>query len=971
MFERKIYFTGILLLTAVFVGQFFCHPVLAAPAYNQTTGVYTDDFADNTGFTTRSYVNVNAGKLQLTHDDDQTAFTAPYKTSGYAYSAKIIPTSVAEWGTLSFDAVIPEGTTLKVQVYDYYDADYNAPYSDIYLTGNSTGFSTSPIDISGLPIYSSTLTARDKITRINIKVTMTTTNTDTPTLDNLQLTWTTSQGDLTAQPLYNSPWPTELLNNQGTLRSAYANSSVYPAFKWARDKKTTNNSLYTNLIYDGKIYYSDYYEDPYLYAINRDTGVALWQKQYFPFGHPSVSQNGTFYEWDISNDTFIAVDLADGSVKWTYASLAGHGNAYTTIGDDGMIYFITAPSSNANFTVYAMNPDGSVEWTKNLDPTIYDDLIGRIMIGPDDNLYLATPSSNDSTNKYTGLGRLYSLSPTDGAVNWSYEVGDVGGEATAIDDDGVIYVGIEDVTSSGQAKKIYAFNSDGSVKWSRNHLSSNDIGYYKFALRSDNVLVAHRYNASYASYYLDGFDTADGDLLWSIPSSYYGKEFFLDKNNGLFEDYSDDAGVVSEKYYDADRNLKWKIYYNYSVADGTNSQYYYFGFYRGPIMDERGWLYGGFSRFYYDASRTEIVANEFLQYFALAPWTLTNSSSISGIKLEGDTLNFSATTSMLETNPLFGGTNQVQVVLDNGDKVPLSYSSTAANGDTVWTGSYTFPKSGLGCGTHSYTVEASQTYLQTDITTHFASAPTNSNNTGITASGTFTSIGCGGGFEPEAYNPPTPPTGAGFQVIINNNDKTTNDREVTLNLIGGPDTAKISLSNTLDFKNAIQENYQATKQWDLCSSSGNIIKNTFCPAGEKIVYAKFFTKYGVATSAVFDAISYQPINTPSAARPLNIGKILGVNNSNTFLKDLKLGQTNFDVKRLQIFLNSDPDTQIARSGPGSPGQETFFFGSLTKLSVIKFQEKYAEDILVPLGLKQGTGFVSKNTRLKINELMGK
>ena len=90
-----------------------------------------------------------------------------------------------------------------------------------------------------------------------------------------------------------------------------------------------------------------------------------------------------------------------------------------------------------------------------------------------------------------------------------------------------------------------------------------------------------------------------------------------------------------------------------------------------------------------------------------------------------------------------------------------------------------------------------------------------------------------------------------------------------------------------------------------------------------------------------------------------------------FTADLKAGFIGNSVKQLQIFLNSDPDTRLAKSGPGSPGKETNIFGSLTKAAVIKFQEKYAKDILAPWGLTKGTGFVGKTTRAKINELIGK
>ena len=84
--------------------------------------------------------------------------------------------------------------------------------------------------------------------------------------------------------------------------------------------------------------------------------------------------------------------------------------------------------------------------------------------------------------------------------------------------------------------------------------------------------------------------------------------------------------------------------------------------------------------------------------------------------------------------------------------------------------------------------------------------------------------------------------------------------------------------------------------------------------------------------------------------------------------NLKVGSRGEDVMSLQKFLNSYPDTSIADTGPGSAGNETYLFGGLTKKAVIKLQEKYASDILVPNGLTKGTGIVGAATRAKLNEL---
>lgn len=87
-----------------------------------------------------------------------------------------------------------------------------------------------------------------------------------------------------------------------------------------------------------------------------------------------------------------------------------------------------------------------------------------------------------------------------------------------------------------------------------------------------------------------------------------------------------------------------------------------------------------------------------------------------------------------------------------------------------------------------------------------------------------------------------------------------------------------------------------------------------------------------------------------------------------FPSSLKKGMRNNDVKKLQQFLNSDPDTKIISSGLGSPGNETNYFGSLTEKAVKKFQLKYK---LVFSENDTGYGYVGPKTRAKLKEIFGK
>jgi hypothetical protein len=94
------------------------------------------------------------------------------------------------------------------------------------------------------------------------------------------------------------------------------------------------------------------------------------------------------------------------------------------------------------------------------------------------------------------------------------------------------------------------------------------------------------------------------------------------------------------------------------------------------------------------------------------------------------------------------------------------------------------------------------------------------------------------------------------------------------------------------------------------------------------------------------------------------GDVLGasigpvVTDASIFYRDLTLGDVGPDVFALQQFLNNEGYTIVA-SGPGSPGDETDFFGALMQAALARWQA--AE------GISPATGYFGPITRSRIIE----
>jgi len=137
----------------------------------------------------------------------------------------------------------------------------------------------------------------------------------------------------------------------------------------------------------------------------------------------------------------------------------------------------------------------------------------------------------------------------------------------------------------------------------------------------------------------------------------------------------------------------------------------------------------------------------------------------------------------------------------------------------------------------------------------------------------------------------------------------------------------------------------------------------------KINMKKIISLASLLSIVLVSVISIVFLPTKSEAQ--NIGSLRNVVTSGfSFKKDLRLGDTDSDVRELQRVLNADVDTMVATEGPGSHGKESTYFGELTKVAVIKFQNKYKDIVLTLNSITTADGVVNRPTRTRLNLLIG-
>jgi len=146
---------------------------------------FSDTFLDSGKISQFQDVSIGGGQVDLAKIDSQ------YQSSGYLISIPISPVNLINWDKFSFSDSKPSGTQILYQIL-YFDGANWVLIPDADLPGNSSGFETSPVDLSSLNI--------NTYSRLEIKGNLSTADPNfSPVLNDWQISWINQQ----ATPIQN------------------------------------------------------------------------------------------------------------------------------------------------------------------------------------------------------------------------------------------------------------------------------------------------------------------------------------------------------------------------------------------------------------------------------------------------------------------------------------------------------------------------------------------------------------------------------------------------------------------------------------------------------------------------------------------------------------------------------------------------------------------------------------------------
>ncbi|RKZ23427.1 hypothetical protein DRQ18_00635 [bacterium] len=312
-------------------------------------------------------------------------------------------------------------------------------------------------------------------------------------------------------------------------------------------------------LYNGTIYATTAGSGCWLYAINSEDGTQIWCfhiESATWIGRPVVGEDGTIY---VVADKLYAIN-PDGTEKWEREPEKGY--VFTgeiALDRHGTIYAALEDHLNPVLPqIIAVAPDGTLKWA-----ITYGDLTthnGFLEIGPDGTLFLFAESGH----------AIYAFTASTGDTSWIYEMEDCVSGPAALDENGVIYVGLFNKA------KLIALNGDGILLWERNFGAAPGSP----VIAPDGTIYTKLLNDSIVA-----LNPADGTVIWKEKIYEFDTAEFrtivVDADGNVYIHGADSYGAqgYTDFIYALDRNgeLLWKIPDKFSewppLIDSHNTLY--------------------------------------------------------------------------------------------------------------------------------------------------------------------------------------------------------------------------------------------------------------------------------------------------------------------------------------------------------------------------------------------------------------
>lgn len=249
-------------------------------------------------------------------------------------------------------------------------------------------------------------------------------------------------GPIGAFPALSADGVLYCLTNKSTL---YALDAANGNIKWQQSLDGTTGSAVA-IDRNGNIY-AGTSEAIYAFKGNKEQ---LWK-----LSGVNVTEQGTFalngntlYAALKGKAGLIAVDMTDGTNKWTYPTTGG--DAYFPVVDKkGMVYFTEKGSQ----TVYAVDGNGSKVWTKKVNNNLN---YSGAALSMDGILYIGTQSNN----------KVFGLDTADGTVVFEESVGQQVMASVSIGPDKRLYCGTIGANNVGSIKSFAIDKTLETGSWS-------------------------------------------------------------------------------------------------------------------------------------------------------------------------------------------------------------------------------------------------------------------------------------------------------------------------------------------------------------------------------------------------------------------------------------------------------------------------------------------------------------------------